>query len=64
MELSKDFDAMFRLCSLVDSVDGAVLPEAGGWNDQDDEFVACWLIYKGEKSRKERNMIKNIKEGA
>lgn len=48
-ELAKDFAYMFRLCRLVDST--GVLPIAGGWEDQDDEFVEMWLIYKEEQDR-------------
>lgn len=58
IELSKDFEHLFYLCSLVESVGGATLPESGGWNNQDQEFIDCWLIYKGEKSRAESILMK------
>jgi len=58
IELAHDFDYLFHLCSLVDSVEGATLPEDGGWNNQHPEFVDAWLIYKSEKNRAESNLIK------
>lgn len=46
LNLARDFDRMLEDCTLVRST--GILPEAGGWNDQYDEFVQCWLIFYGE----------------
>lgn len=63
LELAHDFDYLFHLCSLVDSVGGATLPEDGGWCTQHPEFVDAWLIYCSEKNRKESNMMKAATSG-
>jgi len=61
-ELAKDFKELFFQCSLVDSVGSAALPDDGGWNNQDEEFVQAWMIYKEEKSRAESHLIKSASE--
>jgi hypothetical protein len=57
-ELVLDFDFVYRYCILVESAPGT-LPVAGGWEDQDNDFVEMWLIYIQEKAAAEAAKIKN-----